>query len=639
MTGLPADFKTTDPKLLHSHRFNELSCYEGSLGFEQKPEAARFRLWAPTAVKVELLLYLPDEAVFPMYTLDSAPAVWEILLKRDCRHLPYMFRLSFADGHTLISPDPYARAADANGRHSIAENAAEIMPHPDFEKRMPGFVDPSSVVIYELHIRDFTIAPDNGIQHKGKFLGLCESGCRTAAGHPAGLDYLLSLGITHVQLMPVFDFATVDEEADLSWNAQYNWGYDPLHYNVPEGSYATQPGDPSSRILELKKLIDTLHKNGLRVIMDVVYNHVYRLDLSPLALTVPSYYFRYGEDGHPLNGTGVGNETASEQCMYRKYMIDSLCYWAKHYNLDGFRFDLMGIHDCETLRQIRSALDAVDPNIILLGEGWTMGYHPEGTLPADQQHADKMPGIAFFNDDYRDALRGSNFHAEDKGFISGAADTGLTRRIYENIMGRPPFKPYRSALQSVIYTECHDNMTLYDKLKASLPHASEAEIIRRHGLALCIQGLSQGLLFIHAGQELLRTKRGLHDTYNAPDELNAFPYDRVSQYPHSKALVTGLIKLRRECGFLRLSDPHSIAERYSLIEEAPLYLHYSVNDGDNLWHIIINADTSAKKAQLKGERWLLKLHDHVVEDRELHEASPLIPPLSVTLMRGLPSGQ
>lgn len=622
-------------KDMHSEEWNRATYYEGLLGAIYSKEQTQFLLWAPTAETVFVHLVKPEKRFIPMTPLKEHPAVWELTLEGDCDLYSYQYRLQFADGKVNYACDPYARAVTANGEYSVVLDAEAVAPDGWDRKRLPGLVDRASSVIYEAHIRDLTIAPDNGIKQKGKFLGLCEENTFTLQGNPSGLNYLTGLGITHLQLLPVFDFVSVDERGDLSYNAQYNWGYDPQHYNVPEGSYATDPEDPKCRILELKTLIQTLHNHGIRVIMDVVYNHVYELERSPLEQCVPGYYFRFDETGTPHNGTGVGNETASEQWMFRRYMIDSLVYWARYYNIDGFRFDLMGIHDVETMGQIRERMDKIDPNILLLGEGWTMGAHERGALPADQGHSHLLPGISFFNDDYRDALRGSNFYAYDQGFASGLYSNDMSWRIWTNILGKPAYRPYLLSVQSVLYCECHDNWTTYDKLRLSLPLADQEELVKRQQLMLSLLALSNGLLFIHAGQELMRSKNGMGNTYNAPDEVNAFPYDNASLYAKELEYFRELIHFRLRMPSLRLRDYRAIFSHFTLLRSEPGFLHYTVQADSHLWHVLVNARSETMQADDHDfGPWFVAIENGSFPARET-EIAPVVYPFSVTVYRGI----
>lgn len=566
--------------------FDEQYSYDGPLGAQYSSSHTTLRLWAPTATAVETVIYSNDaEETQAMERCDRG--VWELTLPSDRAGTHYNYRLTFPDGSFAESTDPYARAVTANGARTVVVDP-EI---GDAGTRMLPFSSPLDAIIYEAHIRDLTIAPDNGIANKGKFLGLTETGTRTSNGNLSGLDYLTSLGITHVQLLPIYDFGSVDELGDLSFNAQYNWGYDPVNYNVPEGSYATNPADPMSRITELKTLVRTLHDNGLRVVMDVVYNHVYSTDSSPLEKTVPGYFFRKDDDGNFCDATACGSETASERAMVRRYIVDSVTYWARTYNLDGFRFDLMGIHDVATMNAVREALNEIDPSIIVIGEGWDMGNHPEGVQPANYFNASAMPGIAHFNDEFRDAMKGRVFDPEAPGFVSGADTEKSALAIYTSITGAQGVRDFASPAQSVIYNEAHDNHTMFDKLALTLPGASDVELLTRHMLATAIQYLANGIIFIHAGQELLRTKGGLDNSFASPDEVNFFDYDRAATFARSLELFRALNRWRRTHvagsseAWMKVDSYADIEERYQLVHADAGRLAYRVDTTD----VMINA--------------------------------------------------
>ncbi|MFC5382805.1 type I pullulanase [Arcanobacterium hippocoleae] len=557
---------------MRSKEFHEKYTYEGELGAIYTPQSTKFRLWAPTAESVQFVNYSQNGAVTEMKTGEKG--TWEIELSGDQAGTQYNYRLKFADGKINESVDPYARSATANGTRSVVIDPSI----GDAGARMAAFGSPQNAVIYEAHVRDLTIHPNNGITHKGKFLGLAETGTKTTAGNPAGLDYIAGLGVTHVQLLPIYDFGSVDETGNLGYGKQYNWGYDPVNYNVPEGSYSTDPLDPMLRVKELKSMIKAMHEKDLRVIMDVVYNHVYNVQNSPLEKTVPGYFFRLDENCNLTNGTGVGNETASEQPMMRKFIVDSVKYWAQNYQLDGFRFDLMGIHDVETMNQVRAALNQIDPSIIVLGEGWEMGNHPAGVVPSNYRHAAQMPGVAHFNDDFRDAVKGDNFTANNPGFISGNSDGRLVERIYRNVTGAKGVRDFAAPAQSVIYNEAHDNFTMYDKLKATLPTASDAEIAKRQTLGTSLQYIAQGVLFLHAGQEMLRTKNGDHNSYKSSDHVNAIDYDRAAQYSNEVQYLRGLNKFRAENSWLKFDSYEKIAATYEKLTAEPFHLAYKVKD-------------------------------------------------------------
>lgn len=615
-------YQAINPKVLHSPIFNAKFYYDGSLGAFYEPEQTLFKLWAPTALKVDLF-FVEEHRVLSM--IKEVQGVFSLTVKEDCQGKVYRYRLYFQDGSIREAVDPYAKASTANSQASVVLDLEHLYPvweggelkaSSQKPQRMPSFPQACAACIYEAHLRDLTISEDNGIQHKGKFLGLTEKNTQTQDGYPTGLSYLKALGVSHVQFLPLNDFCTIDETGDLSFNAQYNWGYDPIQYNVPEGSYATEPQVPQSRILEMKAMIEALHQEGLYVIMDVVYNHVYEIERSPLHQTVPGYYFRYTDEGVLHNGTGVGNETSSEQPMFRKYMLDSLTYWAKAYNVDGFRFDLMGIHDVDTMNAIREAMDEIDPSIILLGEGWDMGNHPEGVKKAHQYHAALMPRIAFFNDVFRDAVKGDNFELEHKGYISGEKKHDYPWLIY-NSLNAQYVVPYVSAEQNVIYNEAHDNATLYDKLCISLPEASSKEILQRQLHATALQMLGHGITFVHAGQEILRTKGGNHNSYNAPDEVNAFDYTRQAEFPEALAYFKNILAFRNAHPIFYEGSVEEMAQKrqYLLIEED----HMAFYCGDYL--VLSNAKSEAFAFVVPEAKYqvLVKGLDFFDESREAFE--------------------
>lgn len=594
-------FGKTNPSLiqvLHSTSFNDKYAYDGPLGYEYTPEKTIFRLWAPTALQVNLNL----EGVIKAMTLGEK-GVWTLEVQGDLLSQKYTYQLEFVDGTTSESVDPYSYAVTANSQETVIVTNHELSFEGwDATDRMKPFSGPQDAIIWEAHVRDLTIGPDNGISNKGKFLGLTEKGTKTEAGNLSGLDYIKSLGVTHVQFLPMYDFASIDETTDLGFGKVYNWGYDPQNYNVPEGSYSTDPFNPVIRAQEMKQMIQTLHDEGLYVIMDVVYNHVFDVSRSPFHKTVPGYYFRYDNNGKLKNGTGVGNETASEQPMFRRYMIESLKYWAQEYNLDGFRFDLMGIHDIETMKQVREALNEVDPSLILLGEGWDMGTMASN-LKANQKNADKLPTISFFNDSFRDGVKGSVFNAAEPGLVNGA--NSKEKLVYNNLVGGQNLDPnsgkYTGAHQLVQYVEAHDNLTLYDKLLATNPGDDDKLNEQRHNLATSLVFLAQGMPFIHAGQEILRTKDGDHNSYISNDTINVFDYDRVLDYPESLELFKNLVNLRKEHSVFRQTDYEQIAKSAKLITTGDQFIHYELTSDEGTYVIAINASPESKSFELGYE--------------------------------------
>jgi pullulanase len=431
---------------------------------------------------------------------------------------------------------------------------------------------PTDAIIYELHVRDASIHAGSGIRNKGKYLGLAETGTHFE-GLTTGLAHLQELGVTHVHLLPVADYYSVEEHRHHQ--PHYNWGYDPLNYNIPEGSYSSDPHDGAARIRELKQMIMGFHQAGIRVIMDVVYNHTALTERSNFNQLVPGYYYRHKKNGDFSDASSCGNETASERPMMRKFIIESLQYWVKEYHIDGFRFDLMGVHDLETMNLISKALHELKPDILLYGEGWAAGTSP---LPdserALKQHVSRLDRIAVFSDDARDAIKGSVFNETDKGFASGKP--GMENLIKSCIVASCPHPQlhgqtaYAVSPHNIItYCECHDNHTLWDKWLLSNPEDEEADRIRMHNLALTIILTSQGIPFLHAGTEFLRTKKGVENSYKSPDEINAIDWSRKKQYHETVAYVKALINMRKAHPAFRMTTAHDIANHLQFDDTAP----------------------------------------------------------------------
>lgn len=619
------DKETIDKEMflfVRSNDFDNYFSYDGELGALYEKEGTLLRVWTPTAKSVEVWIYADDSFKGPSTKIEMVQkpkGIFEAYLPGDQHGTIYVYKILFLNNRESISVDPYARATTVNGMKSVIADLNRTNPD-GWGERLPAFGLPEEAIIYELHIRDFSISETSGIVNKGKFLGLTEKNTQNASGRKTGLDYLIDLGITHIQILPMFDYATVDE-ANLT-EPQYNWGYDPLNYNVPEGSYSTDPFDPFNRIFELKQMIRTLHENGLRVIMDVVYNHVYDPKDQALERTVPGYFYRYNADGSLANGTGVGNDTASERHMMRKYIIDSVKYWAKEYHLDGFRFDLMGIHDSVTMNAIREALDKIDPSIIIIGEGWEMSTPLPEDLKASQKNAQAMPRIAHFNDSIRVALKGSDFGDEkDRGFISGK--NYLEDLLLRNIKGAMHLSSHSSYVdpeQVIQYVEAHDNLTLYDKLLRSNPDDSEEVRIKRHTLATSIVLLSQGVPFIHGGQEFLRTKAGVANSYQSPDEINQFEWERVTTYQESVAYVKGLIALRKSEYLFRLHTIEEIEAHFTILSENFNIVAFSLTNSEKKYIVIFNGNRSDTIFRIQKGKYAILVEDNQVFLESMPEA-------------------
>mgnify|MGYP003587398777 FL=1 len=485
------------------------------------------------------------------------------------------------------------RKVGINGKRAAIIDFNETNPEGWEKDKRPELKNVADIALYELHVRDFSMSPNSGMKNKGKFLAFTEQGTKNTAGQATGIDHLKELGITHVHLLPSYDYASVDE-TKLNEN-KYNWGYDPLNYNVPEGSYSSDPANPVARIKEFKQMVQSLHQANIRVVMDVVYNHTFVGEESHLNLLAPGYFYRFNKDSTWSNASGCGNETASERPMMRKFMIESVVYWAKEYHVDGFRFDLMGIHDIETMNAIRAALDKVDPTIVIYGEGWTASGSP---LPEEKRavkkNAKQLKGIAVFSDDIRDALKGSWMHSEIPGFVSGT--DSLEESVKFGIVGgvqhsqidytKPIYskEPYvNSPLQSVNYVSCHDDMCLVDKLRQSRPKgATEDEIIKFNKLAQTVVYTSQGLPFIYAGEEIYRDKKGVHNTYQSPDSINQINWDNKTKYIDIFNYYQGLIALRKAHPAFRMTTQDMVQKNLKFLDmKTPNVVAYTLDNNAN----------------------------------------------------------
>jgi pullulanase len=560
--------------------YNDYPVYEGNdLGFTYNPEQTQFKLWSPAASATKLHLYEKGDGDTKIKSVDlkrGENGVWATNVKGDQKNKYYTFQVEQNSQWLQEKPDLYAQAVGVNGQRAMVIELSETNPEGWEADTKPALENFTDIILYELQIRDMSIHESSGITTKGKYLGLTETGTKNPAGLSTGLDHIKDLGVTHVHLLPTFDNRSIDEtRLDVP---QYNWGYDPLNYNVPEGSFSTDPYDGRTRIKEFKEMVQTMHKNGLRVVLDVVYNHTGQTEDSNFNQLVPFYYYRQNEKGGFSDAAACGNETASEREMMRKYMIESVVYWAKEYHLDGFRFDLMGIHDIETMNQISAELHKIDPSIFIYGEGWTAGSSP---LPMEQQalkaNTYKLDKIAAFSDDMRDGLKGSVFEEKEGGFASNrkglkesvkfgiVASTEHPQVDYEAVnYSKAPWaaEPY----QTINYVSCHDNNTLYDKLKLSNEDASEEEIIKMHMLAETAVLTSQGVPFLHAGMEMLRTKDGVENSYNSSDEINQIDWNRKTTYKSVFDYYQGIIALRKNHPAFRMMSKEMIQEHLEFKE-------------------------------------------------------------------------
>lgn len=527
--------------------------YDGELGAVYSPEKTIFRVWQPFSESAVVRIHGGGE-LLESISMKRVGGVFECVKRGDCAGLEYTFLIT-RNGGTVESPDPYSRAVTADGERSVIVDMNANKPENWDEQPMIYAENP---VIYELSVRDFSMDKSACFKHRGKFAAFCESGVTNSHGDIVGLDYIKSLGVTHIQLMPVFDF-------DLD-GGEYNWGYNPRFFNAPSLGY-TQ----NNAVLELRELVAAVHRKGIGVVADVVYNHLYSAENSAFGRIFPGYYFRQNDKGEYSNGSGCGNEFASERKMAGKIIIDSLVFLANEYKLDGFRFDLMGLLDIDTLNEAEQRLRKINPNILLYGEGWTGG---ESALPEEfravQKNAALLPGFGFFNDSFRDGVKGSVFDDTDCGYVNGSSDDYHLVPVKRALTGK--FKKFwtENAAQTVNYVECHDNLTLYDKLRASLEEPAAENIIRSGRMAAALTLLSHGISFIQAGQEFLRSKNGEHNSYNLPDSVNSLKWDGVSENSSEVEYYRGLIALRKwlfkgltVCGFTKFGGGFMLGYKHS----------------------------------------------------------------------------
>lgn len=626
--------------VIRTGKFDQLFFYGGDdLGANFSRMETTFKVWAPSAEDVSLLFYNRKGTIHQMYSMvREDKGVWSITLHGNYEGYFYRYNVC-VNKIWRDAVDPYAKAVSVNGEYGVIVDLNKTVV-PKYSQSLPSLKSPTDAIIYETHIRDFSIHPESGAKNKGKYIAFCEEGTTGPYDCKTCLDYLVDLGITHVELLPFNDFEGIDETSNQD---QYNWGYNPLHYNVPEGSYATDPYDPYVRIRETKEMIEALHRKGIRVIMDVVYNHVYMREYSTFRKIVPGYYFRFNEFGLPSDGTGVGNDIASERLMVRKFILDSVEYWVKEYNVDGFRFDLMGILDIETMNAVRRLIDGIDPSIIVLGEGWNLDTPLPEKDKAIIKNAAKMPRIAHFNDVFRNSVKGSIFDLLDQGFISGetkynpnfkylfAGSTWITKEMDGMFL---------SPEQSVNYVECHDNHTLWDKLAIS--KADESPIIRkkRQYLAISIVLLSQGIPFLQSGMEFFRTKYGESNSYNKPDHINQLDWARKNMYENYLPLFKALIAIRKAHPAFRLSTAEDVSRHYKWLALSPNligYLLYDLGDIDSWENIIVlfNNGLLPKEFLLEdNDYWNIALSgDHVdLNGIEQVTKKVIIKPLSTIVL-------
>lgn len=576
----------------------------------------------------KLRLYKSGQGGKPVKTIKMRAVSndrWEATVKGDLAGMFYTFDIGKGE-----CPGTFAKAVGVNGNRGAILNMADTNPEGWEDDRRPALASPADQIIYELHMRDFSISPTSGMQHKGKYLALTE---------PRAIAYLKSLGINAIHFQPLFDYASVDETQ--LHRPQFNWGYDPKNYNVPEGSYSTDPYTPAVRIREFKTMVQALHKAGIRVIFDAVYNHTFDIEGSNFQRTYPDYYYRKTADGRYSDGSGCGNETASERPLMREFMIESVKYWINEFHIDGFRFDLMGVHDIETMNQIRAAVDAIDPTIYIYGEGWSAGTcaYPQEKL-AMKASTYKLNGIGAFSDDMRDALRGP-FSDDTKGaFLAGIKGEeeslkfgivgGIAHKQVDMTRVNYDKKPWTNEpTQQISYVSCHDDMCLVDRLKASVPGLKDmtrsqaerqAELIRLDLLAQTAVFTSQGVPFMLAGEEMLRDKKGVHNSFSSPDSINQFNWDNLKQYPQVFEYYRGLIHLRNNHPAFRLGTAEAVREHLEFIATDDCLVAFRLKnlEGIDSWKdiiVVLNANKEAKTIAIPEGEYTVACCNGVINEQ------------------------
>ncbi|WP_201740376.1 type I pullulanase [Exiguobacterium sp. SH1S21] len=563
-------------EIVQTNEFERRYAYDGPLGLLFGINVIDVFVWSPVAFSIWVTVHDEDthREIERFRMTRGSRGVWHAEVPKGYEGLLYRLQVK-TPVETNDIVDPYAKAVSLNGEFGVLVDVeAEIAKHVEPVLR-PPLRKATDAVIYELHIRDFTSHPASTSRLNGLYGSIVETGIRTTGDKSAGLDYLKELGVTHLQLLPVHDFGSVDELTRMP----YNWGYDPIHWFALEGSYASDPSAPTTRVLEYARMVNELHKTGMRVVVDVVMNHVFIREQSSLEALVPYYYFRYEHDGTVANGTGVGNDTASERYMMRRMIVDCITYFATTYQVDGFRFDLMGIHDVETMNQVRTSLDKVDRSILIYGEGWDLATPLGPSLKASSHNAAHMPRIGHFNDMMRDALKGSSFNERERGFVSGnewrewelrECITGAVQ-IPNVTVGRFPSPQY-----TINYVEAHDNYTTFDKLLLACEDTDETTRLRMQRLATAIVITSQGVPFLHAGQEFGRTKQGVENSYNAPDRINHFDWDLRDSRATEVEYVKTLLKLRRRHTCFRYDTRQKVVEQFKFLPSPPGVIAYEL---------------------------------------------------------------
>lgn len=629
--------------------------YDGDdLELKVDNSGTHFTLWSPKAEAVRVNIYDTDRntpAVASYQMKKSDNGTWRVSVPEQLYGKFYTFNVTVGGKELAETPGVWAKAVGTNGHRAAIIDFAKTDPEGWATDKGPEIDNITDAVIYEMHHRDFSIDPSSGIVHKGKFLALTEPLTTSPEGEKTGIDHLKELGVTHVHILPSYDYNSVDE-ANLQNNG-YNWGYDPYNYNAPEGSYSTDPANPETRVREMKEMVKALHDAGIGVVMDVVYNHTANNDDSNFSLTAPGYYYRHRPDGSYSDASGCGNETASERQQMRDFIVNSVKYWADEYHIDGFRFDLMAIHDIETMNEVAAELKKINPSIFVYGEGWTAGDSP---LPADRralkENVNKMEGIAVFSDDIRDAVKGHYSNAEDRGFVTGKPGNEETIKIgivastnhpqVDYSKGNNSKFPYAGAPTQIInYVSCHDDLTLTDKLEKSMPGSTEPERQRAARLAQTIVFTSQGTPFMFAGEEVFRDKKGVHNSYKSPDSINAIDWNLKTKNKEQFDYYRNLIRLRKEHPAFRMTSAEDVAKNIVFDNvKTPNVVSYSIRNNANrdAWEeikLVFNGSEKEYTAKVPKGNWTVIAYDGELDPDGLSQSKGgkiSVPPTSALIL-------
>lgn len=577
-------------------------------GVEYSPKATTFHITTSPDVKKVNVLLSDTDSDSPTEQLTKqmkrvGAGKWELTVKSDLKGKYYLFSV-YNSAQPDNTPGIFAKAVGVNGKRGAIVDLRDTDPEGWADDMRPALSNPCDLVIYEMHHRDFSVDLSSGLKNKGKYLALTE---------PKAIEHLQRLGVNAVHILPSFDYASVDEsKPDVP---QYNWGYDPLNYNVPEGSYSTDAATPTTRIREFKQMVQALHRAGIRVILDVVYNHTFDINGSNFQKTYPDYFYRKTAEGKYSDGSGCGNETASEKPLMREFMKESVEYWIKEYHIDGFRFDLMGVHDIETMNEIRAMVDQIDPSIYIYGEGWSAGScaYPQEKL-AMKANTKQLNGIGAFCDDMRDALRGPFSDDHKGGFLIGEPDQeesikfGIVGAIAHPQIDMTKVNYSREAWtnepsQMVAYVSCHDDMCLTDRLRATVPYITDDELIRLDLLAQTAVLTSQGVPFILSGEEMLRDKKSVHNSFRSPDSINRLDWNNLKRYPQVFDYYAGLIALRKAHPAFRMGKAEEVRKHLEFVDAPKGVVAFRLKDnaGGDAWrniYVVLNSQKTPQNVKV-----------------------------------------